>query len=283
MIPVVSYFTFIRPGNAAMAGGAVALGFWLSHADRPLWELLLLMISAVCATGFGNVINDIRDIESDKINHPDRPLPTGEISPFAAGVFALLLLITALLCAYLVSWLHLAATAVPCILLFFYARRLKATPLAGNIIVSLLVAYPIIYGGLGAEHREYLFAPAALAFLLNLIREIVKDIQDSPGDTDSGIITTASLPETVIKIILYALTLVYTVLLFIPYSFGHFQKPYLIIVLALIIPLHLYTVMHLLSSQWKQQLGKLSKLTKLELLFGLAALAVDRGIGEWMG
>ena len=68
----------VRPANLVMACCAVTLGAWLAGADVAR-DVLLLLVAVAAATAFGNVVNDIRDIESDRVSHPDRPLVLGAL------------------------------------------------------------------------------------------------------------------------------------------------------------------------------------------------------------
>jgi len=72
---IFALIKIVRPGNALMTGAAVLLGSWLARSAAPLVSLFLLVAAAMSAVGFGNVINDIVDIETDRVSHPDRPLP----------------------------------------------------------------------------------------------------------------------------------------------------------------------------------------------------------------
>jgi geranylgeranylglycerol-phosphate geranylgeranyltransferase len=161
-----------------MAGLTTFLGFWLSDSSLPISSVMLLIIATICSIGFGNTINDIYDIDSDRINIPIVPYLRANISIRSAWIFSLLLLVSALASSFSVSSLHGFATVLPLLLLTIYAFFLKATPIAGNFLVAALVAYTILYGALGAVGFPRLIFPASLAFLLNFSREIIKDLQD---------------------------------------------------------------------------------------------------------
>lgn len=271
------YLKIIRPQNALLAGIAVALGFWLGHSALPASSLALLIIAAAAATGFGNVVNDLKDIATDSISHPDRPLPRGEISISIARIYAGALGFTALLSSLIVSPVHGAATAIPLVLLVIYAQFLKGTPLAGNIVVSLLVAYALLFGSLKTTLFAHLVIPALLAFLLNLSREIVKDLEDAPGDRAAGIITTASLSTAAINTVIFAASGAYLLLLFTPFFLNHFGIRYVIICGAIIVPLQICWVA--LFAGNKPRLSLVSLLIKLEMAVGLLAIALDRIFG----
>lgn len=279
MKQLLIFLKIIRIQNALIAGTAVLLGYWLSRSEKSLVSLLLLFISAFAATGFGNVINDIRDIKSDRISHPDRPLPQGELTISAAWTYCVILIITGLVCSFSISKTHGFATFFPLVILTVYSYFLKGTPLVGNLVVAILVAYSILYGALGAIGFTTLIIPATLAFLLNFSREITKDVQDETGDRAALVITSASLPAVLLRSLIFMCTAIYLGLLFLPYLRDDFGKTYMILCAALIIPLHTYRTFLILSGNWKNQLSRISFLFKIEMLCGLLALAVDRLIG----
>jgi len=153
----------------------------------------LIAILAGLSAGFtasaGNIINDIFDLKIDKINRPDRPLPSGKLS----NKEALALYFIFLLLSFIMSWfINLPAfliVAATSFLLFLYSKFLKRIPLAGNIVVAFLTGLVFIYGGIAVENPAAAIIPASFAFLINFIREIVKDIQDVKGDKNAGLKT----------------------------------------------------------------------------------------------
>ncbi len=272
---IFPFIRIVRFGNVIMAGFAVFLGSWLSGTLR--WpQVSLLMVAAMSSTGFGNVINDLRDVHSDRINHPRRPLPQNQISVPTASAFAVFLMITAIAAAAGVSFFYIAATIVPIALLCIYSLYLKSIPLAGNFLVATLVAYAFLFAALPQSQRTILIIPATLAFLLNLCREIVKDIQDSSGDIAQGVKTSAILPPTVLKAVLISSAIIYLSLLFLPSVLGHFRTIYIAIALFVIIPIHMTWIKLVLCGQLISKTPQISNLLKIEMIAGLVAMAADK-------
>lgn len=275
MLNISPYITLLRPLNAIMSIVGVALGFWIADGHKPLYDLLFLFVATICALGYGNVINDIKDCEGDAINHPQRPLPQGKISKRNAFGYALLLAVISLAAGFGVSKMHGIAVLAPIMLLTLYTLSLKNTPLIGNILISLLVAYTLIFGGIGSARVIILIVPAVLAFQLNLCREIVKDIQDKTGDMQTGVRTTALLPDRILKTILLLLSLFYIPLVFAPVFLAHFGFVYLAVCVIIVLPIHLYWTLAILFKKGVHQAKRISALIKVEMIAGLAALAVD--------
>ena len=276
MKQILPFIKIIRFQNALIAGIAVLLGFWLSRSQQSTLTLLLLFTTAFMSTGFGNIINDIRDLTSDMISHPNRPLPQQEMTISTAWIYCIILLILSLLFSFSISFTHGIATLIPLIILAIYSFYLKGTPLIGNLVVASLVAYPILFGAINAIGFTTLLIPAALAFLLNISREIIKDIQDEDGDRAASISTSAILSATTLRLLIYSSTLLYFCLLFVPSIKGDFGKIYIIICLFLILPIHLLRTFLLQSRNWKNHLSKISFLYKIEMICGLLSLAADR-------
>ncbi len=271
-----AYVKILRFGNAAMAAGAVFLGAWISSTRLTVSEVISLAIAAFCATGFGNIINDLLDIRTDRICHPDRPLPSGTMRPAEAFLYGLFLAATSLGLSYTVSPRFGTATAAPLAVLVAYALLLKSTPLAGNAVVSIMVAYSLVYGGIGSPDFALLVVPAILAMLLNFSREIVKDIQDDPGDRTAGLTTSAMLSRALLYRILIADSVLYFALLFVPCLRGRCGLPYAGTVIAVTIPLHARRLWLMKSPDWSGRARLISSLIKIEMLSGLLALALDR-------
>jgi geranylgeranylglycerol-phosphate geranylgeranyltransferase len=269
------YIRILRPVNILMLALGVALGFWLSHAPGGPAALVLPVLAAMCAAGFGNVVNDCADVVTDAISHPTRPLVTAELSRRSAKAYAALLAVLALSCGFAASPAHGIGTLAPLMLLLCYALFFKATPLAGNILVSALVAYGPLFGGILGNGLHRLYVPATLAFLLNLSREIVKDIQDLPGDRAAGYVTTASLTAPALKAIIAACGALYALLVFVPFLLQDFGVTYVLVCLIAVAPLHAYWSVLFYRSNVRQTAGKISSLIKYEMLFGLAAMAAD--------
>ncbi len=275
MNPIMPYIKMLRPANALMAGAAVVLGAWLAQSVD-IRSVFLLVIAAISAVGYGNAVNDIKDIDTDRICHPQRPLPQNKISPSSAIIFAFFLFSFSLVNAFLVSSVHGIGTLGPLLLLSLYAFFLKGTPLTGNVLVSLLVAYALVFGGLKAPLLQRLFVPALLAFLLNLAREIIKDFQDEAGDRLAGLTTTALLPKPAAQTILAVISIAFAGLLFVPYLAKHFGVVYAGSCMILVLPFHIWWSLLALRSRWTSFLSKISGFIKLEMLAGLLALAADR-------
>jgi 4-hydroxybenzoate polyprenyltransferase len=152
---------------------------WMN--DSGIW--LLLLATQTSAAG-GYILNDYHDVKIDQINKPARVV-VGRLVTRRKALFSYLLLTTFALAAGLLAGKKEGFMVLSCCaLLWLYSARLKCVPLAGNLLVALLVALSLYLPALRFEADfQLLFQFCQFAFLSNLIREIVKDLEDMRGDS----------------------------------------------------------------------------------------------------
>lgn len=170
-----------------MAAAAAIIGLTLAGGQQPV-ATALIFLAVFLVTGAGNAINDYYDREIDAINRPGRPIPSGRIEPALALRYSLAIFLAGCLLAGLVNWICLGLAAFNSLLLFFYARNLKAAPLSGNITVAFLTGSTFLFGGAAAGMQGLAAnqVPFLLSFLVSMSREIAKDIEDMAGDMAGG-------------------------------------------------------------------------------------------------
>jgi 4-hydroxybenzoate polyprenyltransferase len=176
------------------------------------FEFVLFVFTTLLVTASGYIINDIYDIETDRINKPDKRIIDVHLSLSSAWkIYFSMILTGALISFYLAVqrndlfyWFIYPAAVF---LLFGYSRWFKGIPYLGNILVSLFcAAVPGIFFLSEASVlkelkirdltsflplHNLLLAYVLFAFLTNLYREIVKDLQDETGDKLTNIQTAA--------------------------------------------------------------------------------------------
>ncbi|MFA5266390.1 MAG: geranylgeranylglycerol-phosphate geranylgeranyltransferase [Methanoregula sp.] len=183
-------FTITRPVNSLVAGLAAIVAYLIATGTI-IPEVLLLFAVVTLITAAGNVINDYFDVEIDRVNRPDRPIPSGQIGLPAARAYAVTLFLAGILICLLTNVLCITIAVFNTLLLIAYAAKLKRTPLFGNITVSFLAASMFLFGGaLGGLPGLYHVLPfAVMTFFAMLARELVKDAEDVEGDRTSGAVT----------------------------------------------------------------------------------------------
>jgi 4-hydroxybenzoate polyprenyltransferase len=188
---------FLRPATlpapiAGVLGGAVAAaGGWPSSTAR----LIAAIGSAILLTGASNGINQIADIETDRVNRPERPLPAGALGAGQAWVLVALLTLPALALAALVNLPYLACVAITVPVSSAYSLppvRTKRIPFLANATIAtprglLLVVAGWAAGG-GFERTEA-WILGGLAWLYIFGASTTKDFADMEGDRATGCLT----------------------------------------------------------------------------------------------
>ncbi|WP_309641631.1 geranylgeranylglycerol-phosphate geranylgeranyltransferase [Flavobacterium sp.] len=300
---MLSFFKLIRYHNLLMLAFMQLLFRYafLKWQDVPLsladWQYLLLVLSTVLIAAGGYVINDIFDQDTDSENKPNRMIVGNKISEAAAYNIYVALNITGVgIGFYLSNVIQKPGFATIFILiaamLYLYATSLKQTLLIGNVIVALLLSfsvviigiydlYPATYEG-NQKQMAVLFSIlldyAIFAFMINFIREIVKDLEDVNGDYNQGMNT---LP---IVLGVQRTSRVVFVLSFIPllvllyYTNEYFASSNLYLtmlytLLCVVGPL-LYFTIKSWSAKSQKDFHHLSSVLKFVLLFGIISIAV---------
>ncbi|WNY27645.1 geranylgeranylglycerol-phosphate geranylgeranyltransferase [Methanolapillus ohkumae] len=280
----MDYLELMRYKNCVMAGfsSVIAVFIAMSILDYSLSEiyslydifiLLDIFIMVFLASGAGNVLNDYYDIDIDKINRPDRPLPSGRVSLTEAVYLAILCFSIALLIAFFINPIAGVFGFLNVFMLIWYAKSLKRTILIGNFSIAYLTGSTFLFGAafFGWDGIIALLPLAILAFFATASREIVKDIEDMKGDARDGAITfPIKFGTKTASYLAAALGIVAMILSPLPYWMDEFGVYYL----YALIPVELcflYTVYVLLR---EKNYSKSSKLLKVAMLLALLAFIV---------
>lgn len=179
------FLDIIRPGNAFLAVISILLVAFIGGVFN--LPVLVACIVVFVVTGFGNSINDYFDYKIDKINKPERPIPSGRISRKMAGYYSLALAITGnALAVIFLGLIPQLIVLFSTILMFYYAYRLKKKLIIGNILISFLTDLSFVFGGVVVGITVVSIYLGFYAFLTTMMREIVKDMEDREGDEEEG-------------------------------------------------------------------------------------------------
>lgn len=193
----------MRPANPLFGSLTVIIGvlttnrFIISNLGLVRWtlpELIIVLVLTALTYIFlaaaGNVVNDIYDLEVDKVNRPDRPLPSGQISLRQAKTWTIILVLLALLFSALtIPYSYIGIWTVAIVSLFalvglLYAAKGKIMGIWGNFTVAISFAFGLFYGAL----VTYLFIPLVVFIYFITAasvlqgREVIKGIEDVEGD-----------------------------------------------------------------------------------------------------
>ena len=263
----------VRLPNLLLSAAGVAIGGFLAMGTVTFPHALrLAMLSAIGLGAAGNVANDLADRDIDAINRPNRPLPSGAVSPNVAIALGGILGGLGLLAAWMVDRQLFILAAAALLVMIVYSPLLKPHGVLGNLAVALIASVPMIYGALSVGWWRAGLAASALAAILHFAREIVKDLEDVAGDAAHGRRTIPLAFGRENAFLVAAATLV----IFVPASFaplflGWYGKRYAMLVGVLDLGI-LILIVRLLE---RQLIGARAGL-KTAMLAGLAALLWDR-------
>ena len=180
---VRAVLALVRWPNALIASAGVLLGaWWVRPGDLLTRDVLLAVVASWFVTASVNAFNDAFDVEIDRVAHPDRPLPRGELSTstaFRIGTVAMLF-------AFALG--RAASTEVGMLILgalvaaYGYARELNRRVLIGNGVVAVVASLPFVVGAAAVASGGDGLPLFAVAVPLHFARELMKDLADAPGD-----------------------------------------------------------------------------------------------------
>ena len=278
MSRILDTLRLIRAMNCLLAMVGVWIGAYLTWLTPVYYGPTVAALAAFFVCAGGNTVNDLVDIETDRVNRPGRVLVRGALSAKYARNLAVVLNSTAIVMALAVSiWLTLIAVGTIGLLLA-YNFRLKRVPLIGNATVALLAGLTFITGGLSVDPTLTFRLPGPIiagtfAFLFHLVREIVKDVQDMDGDRQAGL---NSLPlvagESRSLLLALSLFVVLVILTYVPIFTGWFGRTYEIITVYVVdLPL-LALLIFVWGNPTRRMLAIGSASLKIGMALGLAAL-----------
>jgi len=264
----------IRPVNFLITFISVIVAAVICLPNKsPGVNVFIAAIAASLVMASGNIINDIYDIGIDKINKPLRSLPSGKISNKEALVLYFIFLLLSFICSWFINLPAFLIVVVSTLILYLYSKYIKRIPLVGNIIVAFLTGLVFIYGGFVVDNPKAAIVPALFAFLINLIREVVKDMEDINGDRMIGVIT---LPIKFgfqkSRVLILVITIFLVLFTLYPFLIQFYKIEYILIVMIIVNPILVYSLKLLFKNQSVGSLSKISNLLKLDMVFGLIAI-----------
>ena len=239
-----------------------------------LWDihLFILSLSTVMIAAAGYIINDYYDIKIDYVNKPDKVV-VGRLvrrrivlaSHFMLNLMGIAL---GLYLGIVIGLINFIAS----FLLWFYSNRLKRMPLIGNVTIAFLTSLSIMIIGIYYRTNVNLIMIYSIfAFSINLVREIIKDMEDIRGDLRFG---SKTLPIVwgfrKTKYFLFALVTIFVVLLFyLSHSLNNHTLN--VFFMVLVVPI-LYLIYLLYKADSQRRFHRLSSYCKWLMLAGIFSM-----------
>jgi len=279
---IIHLLQLYRLHNCLLAGLGVWLGGYLSGVPGENLYLHLASIAAGLVCAGGNALNDFMDVEPDRINHPNRPLPSGKLPLYSALISHIVLNIFAIAIAVFINRFVFIAVIGAILLLGLYNSGLKKTALAGNILISILGGLTFIVGALvkGISVTFILpgaAVPAVFAFLFHLGREMVKDLADFKGDKMSNYQTfPILLGRAKVLLIITLLFIILIIVTLIPIYYNWYSISYAWVAILLVDLPILATLLYLWLSKSAIRYNVAGSLLKFYMLLGLLAFYLGK-------
>lgn len=188
----VDYFKIIRPMNAFMVTVMAVSGIWFANEFDAIWFYYpLTAVVVISYIGIAMVHNDIIDLEIDRINAPNRPIPSGNLSLKQAKKYIIFLFVIGTTAGLFLKYEAIIIMVSTLVISLLYNSKLKKTGFLGNLSVGFTATSAFLYGDAVASGFSnfwpfnswnasvYLFLISAL---LNTSREVAKGIMDVSGD-----------------------------------------------------------------------------------------------------
>lgn len=263
---------------------------YLSLSD---FQFALLVVSTICIAAAGFIINNILDQENDAIAKPNSRIVGVSISEaLAYNLYVIFNLIGVGIGFYLSNIIGKPSFATIFILiaalLYIYSTSLKHIVLVGNVVVAVILSlsllilgmfdlFPAIHDGNQQQMSEVfkiLLDYAIFAFIINLIREIVKDLEDLDGDKASGVNSLAivlGINKTTKLLFTFTIASIGLLLYYLNQNLLQFDYILYYSLLFIVGPL-LYFSIKILAAKEKKEFNHLSKVLKIILLFGIISI-----------
>ena len=236
----------LAAGLCVLAGALIATGD-TSDPQR----LLLGFLVGFFLSSAALILNDYFDVESDKINAPQRPIPSGAVTPTEVLLLTMLTTSIGLAAAVLISIPAFTIAVLFWVIGIIYNWKAKETGLPGNLLVSSSVAITFIFGGITMGHpwNTMVWFFAVIVFFIDLGEEIASGAMDIEGDKKRKSQSVALTKGTQFAIHLAsALFLLVILISIIPFILHWFGIPYLLMILLMDTIILISTLLLLRSS-----------------------------------
>jgi len=182
-------FTLLSPMVGFLSGALIAVrGF-------PHWSTYMGMISAVVLNAASNVINQVFDLEIDKINKPHRPLPQAKITIRAAIIFSIILYGLSIGLSFLINLQFFIIVVVTAFITYFYSSpplRFKKRTIISNVAIAITRGLLLIVAGWSSVKSIFYLEPWCIGSIFGLYimgAASTKDFSDIKGDKKYGVNT----------------------------------------------------------------------------------------------
>lgn len=272
MAQIKAMYKLSRPLTSLSGALMVLLGGYVAGTGEWIKTIVACLTTLLVAAS-ANAWNDYRDVEIDRINQPNRPLPAGMVTPRSARLFSLGMALLSLIAASFINLTAFVIVLFSHILLYTYSLKLKSTVLFGNLTVALISALTAIFGGVAAGNVAPTLWLALIAGCGILGREVLKTLADYDGDLRQRCRTIATVwGKRWARVVFYLLAAATLLVMMTPYLLNVYQPIYAYIVAFGVYPVVLYILLRVTRERTGPQLERLSQLMKYDFMVWFLAV-----------
>ena len=277
MDQIKGLYRLSRPLSTLSGVLVVLLGGYV--ADTGQWlNIALAGVATLLVSSSANAWNDYLDVEIDRINQPQRPLPSGQVSLSLARHFSFGLALLSLVIAAFINLPAFLIVLASNLLLYLYSWRLKSTVLMGNVTVAAISAMSAIFGGVAAGNVRPTLWLALIITVGIMGREVLKTLADYEGDSSHQCQTVATVwGRRAARIIFYVLAAATLIVMMAPYLARVYRPAYAYVVAFGVYPVVLYILLRVSRERTGRQLEQLSQLMKYDFMVWFVAVLVGAG------
>lgn len=235
-------------------------------------NLFIIVLCSALVIASGYLINNFYDSEKDLINRPFKAYIDNKISPQSKlSIYFVLNFLSVILASY-ISFRAVLFFSAYIFGIWFYSHRLKKITFIGNIVAASLAITPFFAVFVYYKHFEtVIFFHAIFLFLLILIREITKDLENIKGDFAQNYYTIPvkygeKYTKTVLSIIFFSAFII-TLLLINYFNLGLMDYYFYVCLGAFV-----FLLIYLWSSHNPLQIKILHNLLKFLIVLGVFSI-----------
>jgi len=270
------FFSIIRPLNCLITFFTIVIAGLICGELFDYKIILVAGFAGLLVNAGGNIINDYFDVEIDKTNRPQRALPSGKTTPlFVLNSYVVVTYFAIVMAFFNLNIDAFIIVVITSLMMFLYSYLFKKIAFVGNLVVAFFTGMAFLFGSVVVSNVYCGIIPAVFAFLISLMRELVKDVEDIKGDKLANISTYPikyGVNATVKLITITGVVLIISTT--VPFLLKIYNVYYFVFVSIFVNGILVFVISSLKKSTSQSTISKMSKLLKIGMVMGVIAILI---------
>jgi len=270
------FFSIIRPLNCLITFFTIVIAGLICGELFDYKIILVAGFTGLLVNAGGNIINDYFDVEIDKTNRPQRALPSGKTTPlFVLNSYVVVTYFAIVMAFFNLNIDAFIIVVITSLMMFLYSYLFKKIAFVGNLVVAFFTGMAFLFGSVVVSNVYCGIIPAVFAFLISLMRELVKDVEDIKGDKLANISTYPikyGVNATVKLITITGVVLIISTT--VPFLLKIYNVYYFVFVSIFVNGILVFVISSLKKSTSQSTISKMSKLLKIGMVMGVIAILI---------